>query len=459
MVQDLSQMQAKLTAWIQTKMPKARNLSISDLQKPGMGLSSETYLFNMSWDEARQSKFIGVVLRAAPRGRTAHPKYDLGLQFRIMKTLKDNTDVPVAEMLWLEEDPSVIGVPFFLMKRLEGDVPQDYPSYHGTGMYFDATPEIRRRMWWGSLEAMVKVHKVDWKRLGLGFVGAPGPGTDPVDQQLAYWERYLNWVKDHPEETHPIMEATLAWLKENHYEPDHVALCWGDARIGNTLYSRPDRNVLAVMDWEMAFIGDPESDLAWFFILDKALSKGYGLPPLEGTPTQEEIVRRYEELMGWKVKNLFYNEVMATFRYGLTLIASMKKMRDRGIPIPDEMILNNFGTQHLSKLLHLPSPGPDTYAEEKVDINQLTVTVQFHFTGPSGYDWYLLSQKGNVSRHLGCVENPDCTIKASIEDWRAIQSGQLNRLEAWSTGKLVTEGDHGLLSLLEDAIAKYSSAE
>jgi aminoglycoside phosphotransferase (APT) family kinase protein/putative sterol carrier protein len=459
MVQDLSEMQARLTAWIQTKMPKARNLSVSDLEKPGMGLSSETYLFNMSWKEARKSKTMGVVLRAAPRGRTAHPKYDLGLQFHIMETLRDNTDVPVAEMLWLEESPSVIGVPFFLMKKLEGDVPQDYPSYHGTGMYFDATPQMRRKMWWGSLEAMVKVHKADWKRLGLGIVGAPGPGTDPVDQQLAYWERYLNWTKDRPEETYPTIEATLGWLKANRYAPVHVTFCWGDARIGNTLYSRPDRNVLAVMDWEMAFIGDPESDLAWFFVLDKALSKGYGLPPLEGTPTQEDIVRRYEELMGWKVKNLFYNEVMATFRYGLTLIASMKKMRDRGIPIPDEMLLNNFGTQHLSKLLGLPSPGPDPYAEEKVDINQLTVTVQFHFTGPSGYDWYLLSDKGNVSRHLGCVENPNCTIKVSTEDWRAIQSGQLNRLEAWSTGRFVTEGDHGLLSLLEDAIAKYSSEE
>jgi len=57
------------------------------------------------------------------------------------------------------------------------------------------------------------------------------------------------------------------------------------------------------------------------------------------------------------------------------------------------------------------------------------------------------------------VENPDCTIKASLEDWRAIQSGELSRLEAWSTGRLVTEGDQGLLSLLEEAIAKYSSEE
>ncbi|MBM4462105.1 MAG: hypothetical protein FJ012_02060 [Chloroflexi bacterium] len=459
MVQDLSEMQANLTTWIQAKMPKARNVSISNLRKPGMGLSSETYLFDLNWEDAGQPKSMGVVLRAAPRSRGVFPEYDLALQFNVMKILKENTDVPVAEMLWLQEGPSVIGVPFFLMKKLEGDVPQDYPSYHGTGMYFDATPEMRRKIFWGSLEAMGKVHKLDWRRLGLDFVGAPGPGTDPVDRQLAYWERHLNWTKDSPEETHPTMEATVAWLKKNSYVPERVTLCWGDGRIGNTLYSRPDRNVLAIMDWEMAFIGDPEADLVWFFTIDKALSKGYGLPPLEGTPTAEEIVRRYEELTGWRAKNLFYNEVFTTFRYGMTVIASLKNMRSRGIPIPDEMILNNFSTQHLSKLLGLPSPGPDPYAEEKVDINQLTVTVQFHFTGPGGYDCYLLSDKGKVSRHQGCVENPSCAIKVALADWKAIQSGQLNRLEAWSTGRFVTEGDHGLLSLLEDAIARYGSAE
>ena len=456
---DLSDMQTKLTAWIQTKMPEAKNLSVSGLHKPGMGLSSETHLFDMEWEEAGQSKSTGVVLRSAPRSRGVFPEYDLGLQFRIMKTLKDNTDVPVAEMLWSEEDPSVLGVPFFLMIKLEGDVPQDYPSYHGTGMYFEATPEIRRKMWWGSLDAMVKLHKVDWRHLGLDFVGAPGAGTDPVDRQLAYWERHLNWVKDHPQEAHPTMEATLAWLKENRYEPERVTLCWGDARIGNTLYSRPDRNVLAIMDWEMAFIGDPEADLAWFFTLDKQFSKGYGLPSLEGTPTDEEVVRRYEELTGWKAKNLFYNKVLATFRFGMTVIASMKNMRDKGIPIQDELILNNFPTQHLAGLLSLPSPGPDQYAEEKADISQLTVSVQFHFTGPNGYDWYLVSDKGSVSRHLGCAENPDCTIKVSIEDWRAVQRGELNQLEAWSTGRLATDGDIGLLTLLKDAIAAYSSEE
>jgi aminoglycoside phosphotransferase (APT) family kinase protein/putative sterol carrier protein len=457
MSEELSAMQQQLVAWLQIRMPEAGDLAVSELQKPGMGLSSETYLFDVTWKEGVQPRSLPVVMRAAPQSRGVFPEYDLNLQFGIMKILKENTDVPVAEMLWLEEDPSVVGAPFFLMKRLQGDVPPDFPSYHGSGMYFEATPEIRRKMWWGTVDNIVKLHKLDWKALRLDFVGIPGPGTDPVDRQLAYWGSYLNdWIKDSPDESHPTMEATLAWLEANRYAPERIGLCWGDARIGNTLYSRPDRDVLAIMDWEMAFLGDPECDLAWVFTIDGQASRGYGLRPLDGTPTREEVVRRYEERTGWQVKNLFYNEVLATFRFGLTVIAAMKNLRSKGIPIGDDMILNSYPTRQLSRLLGLPSPGPDPYAEDKVDINQLTVSVQFHLTGPRAHDWHLVSEKGRVSRHPGCVENPNCTLKASAEDWEAVVRGELNRLEAWSSGRLVTDGDLGLLSMLEEAIAKYS---
>ena len=453
---DLSEIQAKLTAWVQKKMPKADKISISDLNKPGMGLSSETYLFDTEWEESGEKKSMGVVLRAAPWGQGSFPEYDLGLQFRTMKVLYP-TKVPVAKMLWLEEDPAIIGVPFFLMEKLEGDVPQDYPSYHGSGMYFEGTPEQRAKMWWGCLEAITEIHKLDWRNMGIDFLKIPGGGTDPIDQQLIYWDSYLNdWVKDDPHESHPTMEAALEWLKENRYVPERICLCWGDARIGNTLYSMPDRDVLAIMDWEMVFIGDPEFDLAWFFTLDKQHSKGYGLPRLPGTPEDEEIVRRYEELTGWKVKNLFYNEVMATFRYGLTVISALKRFRSQGMPIEDDLLFNNFSTQHLADLLQLPPPG-----EKKdviTDINEVTVSVQFRFTGPGGSDWYLISDKGKGTRHEGIIENPNCTIKASLEDWKAIRAGELNQIDAWTTGRLVTEGDLGLLSLLEDVIAEFTQS-
>lgn len=460
MADELSTLRQQLTGWLQTRMPAAKGITISDLQKPGMGLSSETYLFDVTWKEGGQPRSLEVVMRAAPRSRGVFPEYDLSLQFNVMKILRKHSDVPVAEMLWLEEDPSVIGVPFFLMKRLQGDVPQDFPSYHGSGMYFEATPEIRRRMWWGTVDNIVQLHKLDWRGLGLDFVGAPGPGTDPVDRQLQYWGRFLNdWIKDSPDESHPVMEATLAWLEANRYVPERISLCWGDARIGNTLYSRPDRDVLAIMDWEMAFIGDPACDLAWVFSLDGQASKGYGLRPLEGTPTREEVIQRYEDLAGWKVENLTYNEVLATFRFGLTVLAAMKNLRSKGIPIEDEMLLNNYPTQQLARMLDLPPPGPAQYEEKEADISEMTVRVQFDLTGPDGYEWFLVSERGKVSRHRGRVQEPTCVIKASVADWRAVVRGELNRMEAWSSGRLLAEGDLGLLSLLEEAIARFSLEE
>ncbi len=449
----MAELKSRLFPWLARKMPHAENLCIADIQKPGMGISSETYLVDLAYEAAGQRRTEGMVLRTAPQESKVFPEYDLGLQFRIMHLLKD-TNVPVARMHWLEEDPSILGAPFFLMERLEGEVPQDYPPYHGSGMFFDATPEERARMWWGGLEAMVKVHKLDWKGLGMSFLGVPKSGTDSVDRQLAYWNRYFDWLKDDPAESHPTLEASLAWLDENRYAPERVTLCWGDSRMGNVLYRREDRHVVAVMDWEMAFLGDPEADLSWYILLDWQHSAGAGLPRCEGTPEYEETIRRYEELTGWKVKNLLFNEVFSAVRYGMILACVLKNFKRQGIPIEEDMILNNVCTQRLSELLGLPSPGEKK--QQTADLSQVKVSVQFHFTGDEGLDWYLISDKGRGTRHPGVLPDPTCTITVSLDDWKKIQSGELNRLEAWSSGRLVTEGDLNVMMQLEEMIAEFS---
>jgi len=451
-----SPLRSELTAWLRERMPEATGLAISEPEKPGMGLSSETYLFDAKWKEAGERKSRGMVLRSAPADFKVFPEYDLGHQFRIMQALGE-TNVPVAKMLWLEEDPSVIGAPFFLMERLYGEVPQDFPPYHGSGMYFEATPRMRAKMWWGSLDAMADIHKLAWKRLDLSFLGQPGSGTDPVDRQLAYWQRFFAWMKDDPQESHPILASALDWLDDHRYAPQRVSLCWGDARMGNTLYSVPDRDVLAIMDWEMAYLGDPESDLAWFLLLDWQHSTGAGLPRCEGTPSWEETVARYEERTGWKVKNLFYNEVLAATRYGMILVSVFRKFRRQGIPFDEDMVRNNVCTQRLAELLDLPSPGP--VKTQTASLEEAVVTVQFHFTGPGGRDWYLVSDKGEARRCEGVADNPACTVTVSAGDWQAIQSGELNRLEAWSSGRLVVDGDLNVLTQLEDKISELSRLE
>ena len=141
---------------------------------------------------------------------------------------------------------------------------------------------------------LARIHGLDWKARGLDFLGVPPSGTGPLDRQLDYYERYLEWVREGRPQ--PVLRAALAWLREHRYVPARVALCWGDSRLPNLMFR--DDAVVAVLDWEMAFLGDPEADLGWWLFLDWANSEGYGIPRADGFPGPEETIRRYETLTG-----------------------------------------------------------------------------------------------------------------------------------------------------------------
>ena len=118
----------QLLRWLRMKMPDARDLRLSGLRKPGAGMSSDTQLFTLHWREggardASEQK-LDAVLRCAPRADGPFPEYDLALQFGIMRQLREHTDVPVPEVLWQEEDPSWLGVPFLTMKAVAGEPPR-----------------------------------------------------------------------------------------------------------------------------------------------------------------------------------------------------------------------------------------------------------------------------------------------------------------------------------------------
>ena len=154
-----------------------------------------------------------------------------------------------------------------------------------------------------------KINTIDWERADLGFLGIPKGGTDPIDRHIAYYEKTLRMTEGEPP---PILEATMDWLKKNRVVPKHVTLCWGDARMSNMIF-RGDE-VVGVLDWEMALLGDPESDLMWFLVLDWVFSEANETPRLEGFPGWEETVEHYQQLTNRKVENLFYHEVFATWR-------------------------------------------------------------------------------------------------------------------------------------------------
>jgi aminoglycoside phosphotransferase (APT) family kinase protein len=119
---DLNQMRLNLVSWLKNKMPDARELSVSNIEKPGVGLSNETLLFDITWEEDGKTKEKSVVLRKAPEATGVFPEYDIEKQFKIMQLLKD-TRIPVSNVYWYDNDVSIVGAPFFLMDRVQGKVP------------------------------------------------------------------------------------------------------------------------------------------------------------------------------------------------------------------------------------------------------------------------------------------------------------------------------------------------
>lgn len=447
---DLTTLHAALAAWMRDKAGPAAELSA--LKRPGAGLSNETWMCELSWRDNGSTRSSGLVARLEPSNLRVFPDYDLVGQARVMQALADS-GVPVPNVRWVESDAGVLGSPFYVMDRIEGVVPSEVPPYHSFGLLFDASPERRTAMWWSGIETLAKIHQLDWRARGLSFLGAPGAGTDALDRELDYYERFLAWAAEG--EPQPILEAALRWLREHRFAPKRISLCWGDARLPNLIYR--DDAVAGVLDWEMAFLCDPVADLAWWLFMDWQGSEGYGIPRLDGFPSWEETVRRYEELTGAPVENLRWHEVFAALRFGVVMVRVARHMTASGIPTPtDDFQHDNPCTQRLAQLLDLPAPG--TPQRKLTNINESTVRVQFHLTGGGGHDWHLVADRGIGTRYDGIVADPDVTLTATAADWDAIQRGDLDRTQAYLGGKLVIQGDMTLLMQLDDMITRLSNA-
>jgi aminoglycoside phosphotransferase (APT) family kinase protein len=337
-----------LEAWFQTKLPAATALLVSDFEPAPSGLSNETHFFELSWSEHGQRQSQRLVARWAPDAQAMFPNYDLGLQFHVMRCLRVSP-VPVPKVWWLEQDAAVLGKPFYVMERVDGEIASGFrPGFHGHGLFFDASIERRRRMWWNAVDTMIKVHALDWRALGIGEVlGDPKSGVEALDRGIAQMEGWLDWAAMDPL---PELRAAIAWLKQNRYEPARVSLCWGDVRPGNMVY-RGDE-VIAGLDWEHALIAPPEFDLAYFILADLITAEINQVPRLPGIPEGAETIAYYERAIGRKLENYLYAEVFQAARMAVFLVLTVKSS-PRHIRMPADFATNNIPTRRLARLLGL----------------------------------------------------------------------------------------------------------
>jgi aminoglycoside phosphotransferase (APT) family kinase protein len=270
--------------------------------------------------------------------------------------LLEPTGVPVPRMVWLEtDDTSVVGAPFYVMGRIEGRVPSDRPPYTADGWLKELAPAAQARVWWGGIESMAKIHALDWRALGFGFVDRPELGRTGLEQQMTFYERYLRWAaRGKPQ---PTVEAAWEWLQKNKPVDEPDCLVWGDARIGNIIFD--GTKLAAVLDWEMVTCGSPEKDIGWAVFLDRHHSEGLEAPRLEGFPSYDECMAYYESRTGHRVAHLHYYQVFAGFRFSVVMMRIAQQLLHYGLMTKEQsraMEIENTVTKLTAKLLDLPPP-------------------------------------------------------------------------------------------------------
>ena len=330
---DPEEARSRLQRWLKHILPQGSDPQVGPVSSPeATGMSSETLFFAASWKEGSVEHEEHLVARLAPEDTAfpVFPQYDLELQYRCLKLMADRTEVPVPPVYWFEPDSDHIGSSFFVTGRVEGDVPPDMMPYTMQGWVLEESEENRAKLQRNALRTLAGIHALDASDPALDFLNRPEYGDTALDQHLNYQKFYYDWARG--DDRFEVIEAAFDWLDT--HRPQHISFTtinWGDSRIGNMLFR--DCTPVAVLDWEMAALGPPEVDLAWFFQMHAFfanLATRYGMPGIDGFHRRSEILATYEEFSGRPVENIEFWEVFAQIRYAIVSIRTSERAIQMG---------------------------------------------------------------------------------------------------------------------------------
>jgi aminoglycoside phosphotransferase (APT) family kinase protein len=251
------------------------------------------------------------VLRKPPKGANIKSAHDMGREFKVLSALKP-VYKPIPTPILFCDDATIIGSPFYIMERIQGIILRNkIPK----GM--ELTPEIMRLISESAVDNLAALHSIDLATTGLISMGKP---EGYIQRQVEGWiKRYINAETDEIEHMH----KTAEWMQANMPLEGTTAFIHNDYKYDNLVLDPSNlNNIIAVLDWEMATVGDALMDLGtslgyWAEAGDSDALKPFNLTWLPGNLTREEVVQHYSSVKNIPVPNMLFYYVFGSFKIGV----------------------------------------------------------------------------------------------------------------------------------------------
>ncbi len=246
-------------------------------------------------------------------------------EYRVIAAL-NGTDVPHPQGIAVCDDTSVLGACFYIMGHVDGWTPMgELPSP------FRERPELRAAMAYELVDAIAHLGQVDWRAAGLEGFGKP---EGFLERQVDRWLAHLEKIRFRDL---PGLDAAARWLRV--HTPDHFTpgILHGDYQFANVMFHHGEEAKLAaIVDWEMATIGDPLLDLAWVLMSwpDPGEDRSSAYVDFSGMPSRAELMQRYAGISGLPLDAIDYYIVLARFKMACVLEAGYARYVQGGADNP-----------------------------------------------------------------------------------------------------------------------------
>lgn len=286
----------RLATWLAAN---ARTGEIRSIEPLAGGNSNATYRL---WADCGR-----YIIRRPPQKALSTSAHAMDREYRVLGSLWGGP-VPVPRPIALCDDPEVFGAAFLVMEEVDGvpitdRLPAGYPD--------GAVATLGEAM----VDVLADLHGIDWRAAGLEGFGRP---EGFLDRQVERWRRqYAQYAA----RDIPAFEAVAAWLSANQPPPQEPSILHGDFHLDNCLWAPAAPRLAAVIDWELATIGDPLLDLGLCLAMwgERPLDPP-GMPRIQavsrapGSPDRRALAARYAQRSGRSVEHLTYYLVLALWK-------------------------------------------------------------------------------------------------------------------------------------------------